>query len=122
MEPGSIAAVCPHRPTRRQVARALSSGGFELQFFDGPELAQRDLTAHAPRLIMIDADNVDRLLIESVLRGVEAAHQRIPVVLLSLAADKSALLDLLRQHDLSNVIAKHGAIRATHPMVDEREL
>jgi hypothetical protein len=122
MPPGWIAAVCDYRPTRRQVARALSSGGFEPRFFAGTELALFDFSQDAPALVMLDADNLGRAAVEPLLRHVEGSRKHIPVVLLSVAANKSALLELLQQHEIGNLIAKHGAIRATFPVLDEREL
>lgn len=115
-----ITVLTANRQTRRQVARALSSGGIATEFVE--RAAELDGDHLARDLIVLDGDGGEPASIEDALARIESCERVPPVVLLSLAADKANLIDLIRKHDISNLVAKHGAIRAVHPVLDEREL
>jgi hypothetical protein len=117
MVSGIVAVVTPHRQNKRQIARSLHSGGVETHFFE--ELDEAAIAAVTPGITILDCDAYeakDTLRVARALDGVSS------LVLLSSSSDKSALLGLIQQHDVSNLVAKHGAIRAVFPMLDEREL
>ncbi|MEO6952585.1 MAG: hypothetical protein ABI321_12280 [Polyangia bacterium] len=117
MGSGNVAVVTPHRQNRRQVARSLHSGGILTTFYDRPDVDA--ILAQRPGITIIDCDAYeppDTLAVVRALDGISS------VVLLSSSADKSQLLDLIHKHDIGNLVAKHGAIRAVYPMLDEREL
>jgi len=113
-----VAVVTPHRQNRRQVARALHSGGISCHFFDSVG-AVDEIIALKSEITIIDCDAYSP---EDTLTTVRRLDGHSSVVLLSASADKSQLLSLIQQHDLGNLVAKHGAIRAVYPMLDEREL
>jgi hypothetical protein len=113
-----VAVITPHRQNRRQVARSLHSGGITSHFFDRIEVID-EIKALAPAITIVDCDAYDP---EHTLATVRALDGLSSVVLLSSSADKSQLLHLIQQHDIGNLVAKHGAIRAVYPMLDEREL
>ena len=115
---GTVAVVTPHRQNRRQVARSLHSGGITAQFFDRIE-AVDEILAAKPEITIVDCDAYDP---EATLVTVRKLDGVCSVVLLSSSADKSQLMTLIQQHDIGNLVAKHGAIRAVYPMLDEREL
>lgn len=117
MVSGIVAVITPHRQNRRQVARSLHSGGIQTSFYDRPDVDA--ILAQRPGITIVDCDAyqpADTLALVRALDGVSS------VVLLSSSADKSQLLDLIHKHDIGNLVAKHGAIRAVYPMLDEREL
>jgi hypothetical protein len=113
-----VGVLTDNRQTRRQVARALYSGGIDVAFAENadgltPEILRCDL-------LIIDGDNGNS--VELALERVHSAPRPPSVILLSLGADKRPLFELVQRHDISNLVAKHGAIRAVHPVLDEREL
>lgn len=108
--------------TRRQVARTLYSGGIELRFCESAVDCQNVLGREQPGLLIIDADTVDAQVVQDTLGLWLKQSKRGPVILLSLGENKAPLFDLLQRYDVGNLIAKHGAIRAVFPMLDEREL
>lgn len=110
--------VTPHRQNRRQVARSLHSGGISAHFFDRIDVVDAIL-ALAPGIAVIDCDAFTP---EDALATIRQLDGHCSVVLLSSSADKSQLLNLIQAHDIGNLVAKHGAIRAVYPMLDEREL
>ena len=115
-----VAVITPHRQNRRQIARALHSGGIEPCFFEQiGDAAIDDILARAPGITILDCDAFDPAHTLAAVRRLEGKSS---VVLLSSSADKSQLLALIQQHDIANLVAKHGAIRAVFPMLDEREL
>ncbi len=120
----SFIVVITRQPqTRRQVARALYAGGMEIRFLDRSGELKLLPSEERPALVIVDADTCDADAVHEVL-AILATHAppRIPVILLSLGSDKEALLTLIQRHDVGNLVAKHGAIRAVHPVLDEREL
>src|SRR5690349_2115636 len=118
MVSGIVAVVTPHRQNRRQVSRSLHSGGIECHFFDRIDTLE-DIAAIRPAITIVDCDAFEP---EQTLTAVRRLDGISSVVLLSSSADKSQLLHLIQQHDVGNLVAKHGAIRAVYPMLDEREL
>src|SRR5687767_3926984 len=118
MSRGGVAVITPHRQNRRQVARALHSGGIDTTFYDQLD-ALDALLAARPAIAVLDCDAFDP---ERTLSAVKRLDGACSVVLLSSSADKTQLLSLLQHHDIGNLVAKHGAIRAVYPMLDEREL
>jgi hypothetical protein len=108
--------------SRRQIARALYSGGMELRFTERPQEIASYLANDRPELMIVDVDSLDAPAVDEVLAALASAQRRVPAVLLSLGSDKEALLALLRRYELGNLVAKHGAIRAVFPVLDEREL
>jgi len=118
MVSGVVAVVTPHRQNRRQVARSLHSGGISAQFFDRID-ALDAIMEIKPAITIVDCDAYDP---EQTLATVKKLDGISSVVLLSSSADKSQLMTLIQQHDIGNLVAKHGAIRAVYPMLDEREL
>jgi hypothetical protein len=121
MRKGLVAVLTPQRQTRRQVARALTSAGINTRFFE--QAAQvRELLAFSPQLLILDCDNPSPTLLEETLAILEEAGNPCPVILLSMSSNKGPLMSLIQRHDISNLVAKHGAIRAVFPVLDEREL
>ena len=118
MVSGIVAVVTPHRQNRRQVSRSLHSGGIECHFFDRID-GLDDIAALRPAITIVDCDAFEP---DQTLAAVRRLDGICSVVLLSSSADKSQLLHLIQQHDIGNLVAKHGAIRAVYPMLDEREL
>ncbi len=96
----------------------MQSGGIEPKFFDDLTAIEQIL-AMKPGIAILDCDAFEPADTLEALRRLEGLAS---VVLLSSSADKSTLLSLIHQHDIGNLVAKHGAIRAVYPMVDEREL
>jgi CheY-like chemotaxis protein len=121
--PVRVLVLTNQRHTRRQVSRALVAGGLEAQFAAGNAEA-RELAASAPpSLLILDADALEAPAIAEALKDLCGNEERrLPVVLLSLADDKRPLLDLIQSYEIGNLVAKHGAIRAVYPALDEREL
>ena len=117
-----VAVLTTNRNTRRQIARALGSGGLETVFFDSPEALGEALPSVAPDLLIVDADTVAPMSAEPVLRQDRLLNPSRPVVLLSVGENKAELLRLIRTQDIGNLVAKQGAIRAAFPVLDEREL
>jgi len=113
-----VVVVTPHRQNRRQVARSLHSGGIAAHFFDRVDTVDQIL-ALSPAITIVDCDAYEP---EQTLAAVRRLDGASSVVLLSSSADKSQLLHLIQHHDVGNLVAKHGAIRAVYPMLDEREL
>ncbi|MBX7098082.1 MAG: hypothetical protein K1X89_10240 [Myxococcaceae bacterium] len=109
--------------TRRQVARTLYSGGMELRFCETPMDVERVISADKPGLLIIDADTVDPSTVQDALgQWMRKSPPRGPTILLSLGENKEPLFKLLQTYEVANLIAKHGAIRAVFPLLDEREL
>jgi CheY-like chemotaxis protein len=113
-----IAVLSSERLTRRQVARALAASGCEVEFVGDLATLDTLLGTAPPDLLVLDGDRPEAEL-EMLL---ERHAQHPPVVLLALSADRRVVLDLVRLHHVGNFVAKHGALRAVAPVVDEREL
>jgi CheY-like chemotaxis protein len=121
--PGShILVLTTQRQTRRQIARALGAGGLSVDFVELPDEFRKIYEQTTPALTILDCDNSDPASIEATIAWQCAHEHRPPVVILSVGADKAPLLDLVQRHDVANLVAKHGAIRAVYPVLDEREL
>lgn len=117
----TIAVLTPTRSSRRQIARALYSGGISTVFEEDAAALTATIQVKKPDLVILDCDERTPA-IEDALAKLGAQKNPPPVILLSTRADKTPLLDLVRDNDISNLIAKHGAVRAVFPMMDEREL
>lgn len=117
-----VAVLTSNRNTKRQIARALGSGGLEPIFFDSPDLLFDQLAALSPDLLVVDADTIALAAVEPVLAEDRAARASRPVVLISVGDNRAELLRLIRNQEIGNLVAKHGAIRAVYPALDEREL
>ena len=118
----SILTFTGHRQTRRQIARTLSSGGIDADFQTDPAGVAGALGRSRPDLLIIDIDNVEQSAALEALSMNAQARTPVPTIILSMGASKAPLLDLIRRHEIANLVAKHGAIRAVHPVLDEREL
>lgn len=118
----TVLVVTGARQTRRQIARALHSGGLKTHFLERLASLDASLQAQPVDLVVIDCDEPQLPDMEQALSALVAFKPSTPVVLLSTGADKTPLLELARARDVSNLIAKHGAVRAVFPMMDEREL
>jgi hypothetical protein len=114
----SIHVLTSHRQTRRQVSRALCAGGIVPHFVDRTE----DLAGVQSDLIILDCDNTDPKVMDAVLAGISRSRHPAPVIILSVGSDKGPLIELIQRYDIGNLVAKHGAIRAVFPVLDEREL
>lgn len=118
-----ITVITSLNQTRRQVSRALYSGGAELRFLERPaDLEGFVSSPDRPALLILDADSVDAAGVDTALQLARKGATSIPVIILSLGADKGALMHLLSSYDIGNLVAKHGAVRAVFPVLDEREL
>lgn len=117
-----VAVLTQNRSTRRQIARSMGSGAVETMFFDSAEALGQVLGGLAPDMLIIDTDTVAPASAEPLLRQDRADSPNRPVVLLSVGENKAELLRLIRNQDIGNLVAKHGAIRAVYPVLDEREL
>jgi hypothetical protein len=120
--PSFIGVITSLPQTRRQIARALYSGGMELRFTERPSEISHYLANDRPELMIVDVDSLEGPAVDQVLAALANAQRKVPAILLSLGSDKESLLSLLRRYDLGNLVAKHGAIRAVYPVLDEREL
>lgn len=118
----NVAVVSPKPQTRRQIARALSSGGLNVFFAEDSAALQSMRREQTVSLIIVDSDLEATDAISEVLTGIDRSGEAVPVVLLSLGENKGPLLELFRVRDVVNVVAKHGAVRAVFPILDEREL
>ena len=114
----SIHVLTSHRQTRRQVSRALCAGGIVPRFLERPE----ELDQAQPDLVILDCDNTDAHVMDDVLARLNRHRVHVPVVILSVGSDKGPLIELIQRYDVGNLVAKHGAIRAVFPVLDEREL
>jgi hypothetical protein len=119
--PSLVSALIAKTRTRRQVGRALSSGDLGVQFAgDLAELKAVDGNVRGQLLLVeIDAPNV--AAIGSLIEDVAALAAGRPVLLLSIGGN-DPLLELIHRNDITNVVSQHGAVRATTPEFDEREL
>ncbi|MBI3181172.1 MAG: hypothetical protein HYZ28_03410 [Myxococcales bacterium] len=118
---GPVLVFTTQRPTRRQVARALHAGGMDVRFPQTLAELRDVIGVDPPQLVILDADSVAGEVIEQALTSFDGP-KRPPVILISLGQDKAPLLQLIRRHEIGNLVAKHGAIRAVFPVLDEREL
>lgn len=126
----SIAVVTSDRQTRRQVARALRAGGMRVTFLETADQTAKTLSDGSHRLLILDADGGEEKSLEAALETLATLPVQLPVILVSLRSDKGPMLKLLESHDVSHLVAKHGAIRVSkanasrpmYSMLDEREL
>lgn len=126
----SIAVVTNDRQTRRQVARALRSGGMAVSFLDSAEDIQAAVASNQHNLMILDCDSGTPKAVDAALVALSSSPRPMPVVLLSLRPDKGPMVQLLEGYDVSHLVAKHGAIRVSkdsgarpvYAMLDEREL
>ncbi len=117
----TIVVLTSHRQTRRQIARALHSGGINVHFTDNQEEMASLLVDVKPELAIIDC-NGELSSVEGALAAFNNESEHPPLVILSMGSDVNKLLHLVKNHEVGNLVAKHGAIRAVYPMLDEREL
>jgi CheY-like chemotaxis protein len=120
-----VVSLSKQQQTRRQIARALQAIGVEVEFVKtAPEIWQCIDRRAPPSLIIFDCDE-DEAQFEGLLAGLAGSGGSggsVPVILLSTTWDKTPLLELVRRYDMGGLVAKHMALRAAHPMLDEREL
>lgn len=119
---GRISAFTTHRPTQRQIARALTSGGYSLNFLKNEDEIAQSLKTGEHDALVLDCDNGGGDIAVRALGLLASMERRPPIILLSVAANKGPILELISKFDLSNLVAKHGALRAVYPVVDEHEL
>ncbi|MCC6812074.1 MAG: response regulator [Deltaproteobacteria bacterium] len=118
----SVGVVSRKPQSRRQISRALVSGGLAVEFADDAEGLGALRVSKEVQLVVIDSDLEVAEEIADLIARIRASGPPVPVVLLSLGEHKSALIELFRQRDIVNLVAKHGAVRAVYPVLDEREL
>lgn len=117
-----VVALSKQQQTRRQIARALQAIGTDVEFVKTvSEMWGRVDRRAPPSLLIFDCDDGDDQL-EGFLAGLARSSGVTPVILLSTSWDKTPLLELVRRKDMSGLVAKHAALRAAYPMLDEREL
>jgi hypothetical protein len=116
-----IVVLTDQRPMARHITRAVLSSGSDVRIVSTTDALQSALDERAPDLLILDCD-ADPSHLESVLQGFAKLPGKVSVVLLSIGVDKQSLAELIRRNDVSHLVAKHGAIRAVYPMLDEREL
>jgi hypothetical protein len=97
----------------------LCAGGIVPQYVDRPEELAR---IEKVDLVIVDCDNASTDTIDHVLADLGRRARPTPVVILSVGSDKGPLIELIQRYDVGNLVAKHGAIRAVFPVLDEREL
>jgi hypothetical protein len=118
----AIVSLVEDRRTRRQIARAIHAIGAEAHFVStAPELCRCIDKNGSPNLFIFDCDD-GRAQFEALLPKLNELTISTPMILLSTKWDKAPLLDLIQRYDMGSFLAKHVAIRAVYPMVDEREL
>ena len=125
----SIAVLTTDRQTRRQIARSLRAGGMRVTFLEDPEQTRAALTEGSHRLLILDCDGDDASL-QAALHTIDSEKLDLPVILVSLRPEKGPMLSLIASHEISHLVAKHGAIRVSkanaarpqYATVDEREL
>jgi CheY-like chemotaxis protein len=106
---------------RQQVLRALNSTGCEVGCVEDLAAAKEEILKTRPRIVLIDVDEPTESVAE-FLRYMVSDRPMLPVLLLSQRASKEPLITLLSGQNLSNLIAKHGAINASEELLDEHEL
>jgi hypothetical protein len=117
----SVLVVSGNRNLRRRVTRALASAGFSV---DCCAASQEEFQSHiavAPAMCIVDADEPEgavRWILDTLYRS----YADVVSLLLSHDHRSSFILDLLSATNLSNLIAKHGAITANLDLIDESEL
>ena len=99
-------------------------------FLEAAEETSTALRDGRHRLLILDVDGSSEESLDAALQAIGDGPAQIPVVLVSLDAEKGPMLRLLENREVSHLVAKHGAIRvsksnpnrATYSMLDEREL
>lgn len=117
-----IIVLTSQRQSQRQIARALRASGTDVRFVRSSQDIRLAMRERRPDLVILDCDSDDAVVAESTLLMIASDASPPPIILLSTGPDKASLLALVQRHDISNLVAKHGAIRAVYPMLDEREL
>ena len=117
-----VAVLTANRSTRRQIARAMGSGGLETVFFDSPEALATVVDSLAPSLLILDTGTIAPEATEALLSQETPGAKARPVVVLSVGEGQAELLRFISGKELRNLVARQGAIRAVSPELDEREL
>jgi hypothetical protein len=117
----TIGVVATARQTRRQIARALRSSATEPLFLEVADIIPRLRAGKGPDLLIIDGDVGDADSLAQQLQALSSAGTPPPVVILSLNGPRT-LTELIHTYEIGNLVAKHGAVRAAYPVLDEREL
>ncbi len=116
-----VATVVAGRRLRRQLTRALVSGGFEVAPL---ELQQADLEqrlAAPTNLFLIDADqDLDR--VKGIVRQLRRHHPDTAVLVLTREVANKLLVHMLTTEGLSNLVARHTGVDDSVDKIDEREL
>jgi CheY-like chemotaxis protein len=129
MNDHTIAVLTSDPRTRRQVARALRSGGMKVEFLKDEAQIRERLSSRGCDLLVLDCDDGGSKSVKAALRAIESSSTQLPVVLIALHSE-APFIDLLDKWEVSHLLAGHGALRVAngglgrpaHAVLDEREL
>ncbi len=77
---------------------------------------------HRPELLILDCESEALEGPDALRRLFSALPRAIPLVLLSVGTFEAPLLEVMERQQVAHVVAKHGAVHAWIPVIDEREL
>jgi hypothetical protein len=117
-----IGVLAQRRQTHRQITRALRSAGNSVVSLAKPAEPFLPGISAPLDLLIVDCESTQRDLIEASLKNLKALGPIPPTIFLSVSEDNQHLLELFQRFEATNVIPKHGALRAAYPVLDEREL
>jgi hypothetical protein len=121
MREPNVLLVSSNRNLIRCARRSLASTGYRVDYcpMHRDEVVQRLLGLRG--ICLIDADERGDE-IRWLLQQLRQEHPDVSPLLLSHNQDAALIMDLLREEQLNNLIARHGGLFSTSDLVDEGEL
>lgn len=117
----TIAMVSSSRALRRHVTRALASAGANVISLDpSADSLEREFPA-AAQMVILGTDE-DGGSLKVVLDYLFVAQPNLPVLVVAHPNSTHLIAELVDQHGLNNLIARHGGLAAAGDMIDEVEL